>query len=133
MKKVCSKCKEEKNLTDFHKNKNTKSGLHHYCKDCNSVQKKNSYNYIKYKHRRILNTYKLSFEEVEKLYILQNKKCKICKNEHSSISAHGGLYIDHCHTTGKVRGLLCGSCNVLLGVANDNITILNSAIDYLNK
>ena len=133
MKKVCSKCKEEKELDQFNKNKVGIHGVHHYCRDCNSVQKKNSYNYVKSRKRGILNKYNLTFDEVESLYINQDKKCKICKTEHSSIYAHGGLYIDHCHTTGKVRGLLCSRCNVLLGNCNDNISILNSAIDYLSN
>jgi hypothetical protein len=133
MKKICSKCKEEKELDQFNKNKSGKHGVHHYCKDCNSIQKKNSYNYVKSKNRRILNAYNLKFEEVEKLYISQNKKCKICNIEHPTVSKHGGLYIDHCHTTGKVRGLLCSKCNMLLGNCNDDISILTSAINYLNN
>lgn len=131
MKKVCSKCKEEKQLTDFHKNKVGKHGVHHYCKSCNSVQKKSSYNYVKSRNRGILNKYNLTLEEVENLYIIQDKKCKICNIEYLSVSKHGGLYIDHCHTTGKVRGLLCSKCNMLLGASNDNISILKSAINYI--
>jgi hypothetical protein len=133
MNKKCSKCKKEKKITDFHKNKNSKSGLHHYCKSCNSIQKKNSYNYIKSKIIATLNKYNLTLEEVKDLYISQGKKCSICSAEYSSVSVRGGLHIDHCHSSGKVRGLLCVRCNVLLGLAKDNVKILNSAIDYLNK
>lgn len=43
------------------------------------------------------------------------------------------MYIDHNHTTGEVRGLLCSNCNTILGLCNDNIIILQSAISYLNK
>ena len=42
------------------------------------------------------------------------------------------LAVDHNHTTGKVRGLLCSNCNTLLGKAKDNVNILQAAIDYLN-
>jgi len=41
--------------------------------------------------------------------------------------------IDHDHQTGKVRGLLCGFCNALIGYAKDDISILKSAIKYLTK
>jgi HD-GYP domain-containing protein (c-di-GMP phosphodiesterase class II) len=133
MKKVCSKCKEEKDLLEFHKNKSAKSGVHHYCKKCNSVQRKRTYNYDQSRKIRILNSYKINIDDVQKIYILQNKKCKICKTENPSVSNYGGLHIDHCHVTGEVRGLLCNSCNILLGLAKDNISILNSAIDYLKK
>jgi hypothetical protein len=43
------------------------------------------------------------------------------------------LAVDHCHTTGKIRGLLCSKCNPALGAFNDNIEILNSAIKYLKE
>lgn len=133
MKKLCSKCKVEKPLDEFYKNKNTKDGVHHYCKSCLSIHRKNSYDYIKIKNKETINRYNLTLEEVENLYISQNKKCKICNTERLLVSKHGGLYIDHCHTTGKVRGLLCSKCNRLLGNCNDDITILKSAIDYLTN
>ena len=41
--------------------------------------------------------------------------------------------IDHCHTTNKVRGLLCRTCNVAIGYLNDDIALLESAINYLKK
>lgn len=133
MMKLCKKCNEEKDLSNFHKNKSTKLGVFNYCKKCHSIDRKNSYDYDKSKNRRLINTYNLTTEEVENLYLSQNKCCKICNKEYPTVSKHGGLYIDHCHTTGKVRGLLCSRCNVLLGNCNDNIKILNAAIDYLNK
>lgn len=133
MKKTCSKCKKEKSVNDFYKNKYREDGLHHYCKICHSIQNKSSYSYVKSKYRGLKNNYNLNLEELENLYILQNKKCKICNIEHSSVSKHGGLYIDHCHTTGKVRGLLCSRCNLLLGNCKDDVSILNAAINYLSN
>lgn len=133
MTKVCSRCKQDKEHDQFYKNKFGKLGLHHYCKLCHSVQSKKSYNYEKSKNRLVLNKYKLSVTQVEELYISQNKKCKICNIEHKMVSKHKGLYIDHCHKTGKVRGLLCANCNRLLGICNDNIDILKSSILYLTE
>ena len=133
MNKICSKCKEEKDLSNFTKDKNGRLGVHHYCKVCNYKQKKDTYDYTKSKNRNTINTYGIDANYVEELYVLQNKKCKICNKEYPTVSKHGGLYIDHCHTTGKVRGLLCAKCNILLGNANDNVSILKSAIDYLNQ
>jgi len=131
MKKICSKCKEEKELTDFHFNKTRKSGLHHYCKSCHSIYRKNTYSYIKNRNKRILDCYKLDESSLDEMYITQNKSCKICKKEYNTVSKHGGLYIDHCHISGKVRGLLCSKCNMLLGNCNDDSSILTSAITYL--
>jgi hypothetical protein len=131
MKKTCSKCKEEKDLLDFTKSKNGKLGVHHYCRSCNYTQKKNTYDYSKLRNKRIINTYGMDINDLNQLYVLQDKKCKICNVEYPTVSTHGGLYIDHCHTTGKVRGLLCSKCNTLLGQCNDNVAILNAAINYL--
>lgn len=130
--KKCSKCKVEKLLEDFSKHKNEKYGRHHYCRLCNSIQKKNTYNYTIAKNKFISNKYKINMEIVENMYLNQNKCCKICGVHKEKVTKFGGLYIDHCHKTGKVRGLLCVKCNTLIGVASDKISILNKAIEYLN-
>jgi hypothetical protein len=43
------------------------------------------------------------------------------------------FHVDHCHKTDKVRGLLCGPCNIMLGLAKDNEMLLANAILYLEK
>ena len=58
----------------------------------------------------------------------QNGVCKICSQ---ACLTGRELCVDHCHTTGKVRGLLCGKCNSGLGSFNDNIQSLKMAIEYL--
>lgn len=76
---------------------------------------------------------------LEKYYLMrdsQENKCLICKRHErrknrASITAR--LCIDHCHTTGKIRGLLCHDCNTGIGKFEDNIELLQSAIDYLKK
>lgn len=72
------------------------------------------------------------------LLITQNNLCAICKQPESVINASTNtkpkrLAIDHCHKTGKIRGLLCHKCNVSLGSFNDSIETLQSAIDYLKQ
>ena len=64
--------------------------------------------------------------DIEDLKQLQNNKCAICFKELITKST-----VDHCHTTNKIRGILCYSCNLLLGLAKDNIAILTSAILYI--
>ena len=66
------------------------------------------------------------------IYVLVNKQFnRICKNYFYSVSKHKGLYVDHCHVTNKVSGLLCSKCNTFIGLAKDDVLILKSAIDYL--
>lgn len=79
---------------------------------------------------------KVSKEFYNKLLHEQNNLCAICKNPESIISGHINrvpkrLAIDHCHTTGKIRGLLCHKCNVSIGALNESIETLQSAINYL--
>lgn len=62
----------------------------------------------------------------------QDNRCAICHRLEFSESKRY-LSIDHNHQTGKVRALLCGKCNTILGMAGDNIEILRNAVDYLEK
>jgi hypothetical protein len=131
--KQCSKCRKVKPLNEFNNVKSHKFGVHHYCKICLRENKKIHYDYGKSKLNRIKNKYNISESELNKIYNTQDKKCKICKKEFDLISKHKGLYIDHCHKTEKVRGLLCMNCNRLLGNCNDNVDILKSSILYLTE
>ena len=67
----------------------------------------------------------------------QQGLCAICGKPEQIIWKSSGapknLAVDHCHTTGKVRALLCHPCNVLLGNAKESIETLNRAINYLEK
>jgi hypothetical protein len=72
---------------------------------------------------------KLSFEEFKKLLKKQKNKCAIC----GKIETKRRISVDHCHKTGKVRGLLCQLCNTSLGGFQDDIKRLERAIVYLNN
>jgi len=72
----------------------------------------------------------------EGLIALENKaanKCMICYQEASGFGNGKVLHIDHCHNSGKIRGLLCGSCNTGLGHFKDDINMLENAIKYLKE
>tara|TARA_R110000868_G_scaffold25579_1_gene99680 strand:- start:32 stop:442 length:411 start_codon:yes stop_codon:yes gene_type:complete len=133
--KKCSNCKETKQLNNFNNSKLGKFGVHHYCKVCHSEYRKQKYIYnkSKSKYAQIKFKYNITELELNKMFIAQDKKCMICKKQYSSASRQGGLYIDHCHRTGKVRALLCSNCNTGLGMFKDNINILESSIAYLKQ
>ncbi|CAB4151208.1 Recombination endonuclease VII [uncultured Caudovirales phage] len=81
---------------------------------------------------------KISKEYYLLLIEKQNGLCAICKQEERiSISPKNDkakrLAIDHCHKTGKIRGLLCHKCNVSIGALNESIETLQSAINYLQQ
>jgi hypothetical protein len=67
----------------------------------------------------------LSLEEYYQLREINS--CQICGKKRGSIN----LPIDHCHTTGKIRGVLCNKCNFGLGYFDDSVEKLNMAIEYL--
>jgi len=75
--------------------------------------------------------YNLTKEDYEKLLLKQNNQCAICKNEKSQTSKTEWLFVDHCHETGKIRGLLCNQCNIGIGSFKDNISLMENAIKYI--
>lgn len=73
--------------------------------------------------------YDLSYEEFLQMYEARAGLCDICKNPPEEGRL---LSVDHCHKTGKVRGLLCGPCNRALGLFKDNPSLLQKATEYVS-
>lgn len=95
---------------------------------------------LQYKRDRVMYVkYGLSPNDYNLLLAQQSNSCKICGVAAEDAPLNGGgkqarpLVIDHCHTTNKVRGLLCVKCNSGLGMFNDSQTRLASAISYLRE
>jgi len=143
--KRCGKCKEYKPLGDFYSLKNSRDGKGYRCKPCDSQAKikwikDNPEKYQESQRRNNLKQkYGITLEEYYSLLDKQGGVCAICgvdKNCYDSKGA-GGLIdnfaVDHCHRTGKVRGLLCNQCNRGLGMLGDNLENLKKAYEYLQK
>ena len=96
------------------------------CKPCNE--------HIKWKSF-IQRTYGITADEYYDILKDQDGKCSICESQevNNSRIPSGKLFIDHCHETGKVRGLLCSKCNHAIGLLNDDVDLLQKAIVYLNN
>jgi len=77
--------------------------------------------------------YGLTSEDFERLREKQNFRCAICGVIPTKVSnrLHDGFHIDHCHVSGRVRGLLCGNCNTGIGMLKDSEKNLLAAIEYL--
>lgn len=96
-----------------------------YCSDyCKDLAELNKY---------LLRNYNIDYKDYQQIYNRQNGKCFICQTEGFTMAEHHRLklVVDHCHTTGTVRGLLCHNCNRALGLLKDNTEYLNRAIKYL--
>jgi hypothetical protein len=126
--RVCTTCKVFKPASEYNLERDSRAfgevSMRSKCRPCNELRK--------YK-RFIQKTYGISYEEYKELEKSQNGVCAICKNPDSPNSRTDRLFVDHCHTTGEVRGLLCSKCNQGLGLFNDNQSLLTNAISYLNR
>ncbi len=194
--KVCSKCKIEKSVAEFHKNKNRPSGVQSQCKPCRiEYERERTKNHTKvrppknkqcttcgevkpigefYKHTRsrdghtwrcgqcnladardwrlrhpayykkyakrmadynkgrgrhcyLMRTYGISVEEYEALKEKQDGRCALCQRKRKRLA------VDHCHKTGRVRGLLCGPCNRALGMLGDNEASILKVLTYVQQ
>lgn len=80
------------------------------------------------RRRHLREKYGLTEDRFVDMLARQDGRCAICRrDDHASKNWH----IDHCHATGRVRGILCFRCNALLGNAMDKIATLRAAISYL--
>ena len=133
----CSTCKQKLCISNFHKDSSNKYGVAYACKECanantrrhNTVNKSNPTYKLKKQSSYFKTTYNLTSEQREALLKDQGHACAIC---HTPLQFDGTLtHTDHCHTTGKVRGILCTNCNRGLGHFKDNTQTMKNAIDYL--
>ena len=133
MMKICTDCGEEKQLSEFHKDRSIKGGYKAKCKKCYRKAQKvwEDCNRDKRRKYRLKAEYGISIEHYNMLLSSQKGQCAICG---IAVCPTGKrLAVDHCHTTNKVRGLLCQSCNTGLGKFKDNISNLEKAIKYLKN
>ena len=146
--KICRDCGEEKILDEFINNRAFSGGKDTLCKECNRLRvkswrksnpekrklqaKRESGSDKIYNRRKHLKAnYGITVEDYDAMYEAQQGYCDICKIHQSETPKK--FHVDHCHTTGKIRGLLCPECNHLLGRARDTRSILQNAISYLDK
>jgi hypothetical protein len=91
----------------------------------------------KYKDKDLKKKYGIGLKEYKGMLFKQDGVCCICKLKESALNPRTkkarDLAVDHCHDTGKVRGLLCAQCNTGLGLLKDDISLLNKAIVYLSS
>lgn len=138
--KECTCCKKTLTVDNFYIRKDRKDSYTAQCKKCTIVRNSGYRNqdhtkkykaeyYLKNKNKKLnndLKKYGLTLVDYENLLTEQNNCCAICKTNPGK-----RMSVDHCHETGKVRGLLCSACNFMLGHAKDSKDTLKQAIAYL--
>lgn len=122
--KVCDDCGKEENLedSDWKNDMLDRGALDFYRPFSKKESTMFGYHFSKYG---------ITSEDFDKLYSKQLGRCAIC-NTHQ-IDLNKTLSVDHCHTTGKVRGLLCMTCNAGLGMFKDNLNYLDNAFYYIKN
>ena len=139
--KTCSKCKQEKPLSDFHKDRSGHSpdGLKYHCRACaiayTNAWKQNNPTSQKASSQRTKRKlkYGLTERQIAAMLVQQQFRCRICGEPISFDASTKSQkpHIDHDHVSGVVRGLLCLTCNTGLGMFKDSVTLLHEAANYL--
>jgi hypothetical protein len=108
------------------------------CNECGMIRHRNYKEANKEKvnmqsaHHKRLKRYGLTPQTYDEMLENQEGKCAICRCI-PKVDTKRSLAIDHCHSSGEIRGLLCGNCNTMLGMAKDNIDILMNSMEYLTQ
>jgi hypothetical protein len=142
--KTCSKCHQQKSLSEFFARKSSNDGLQYSCKLCSNERvnriRANNRDYMKtyirsdagktsQRKHRLKKLYNLTECKYDAILKNQNYKCACCKT--SKPGGRGRWHVDHCHDSGLVRGLLCHHCNVGIGNLGDSVEGIENALNYL--
>lgn len=142
--KKCGICQVEKPVSEFYKHSRyskKRPWFRGNCKSCHSKLGKEAYknNKLWYDTRlraeHLQRTYSMTVEEWDALHEKQRGLCAACgkpeikfNNKSKKIQR---LCVDHCHKTGKIRGLLCNRCNRIIGLAEEDLNILELIYKYV--
>lgn len=128
--RTCFTCKRSLSFDGFHKNRAKKFGIEYKCKECLNAYRTASYKSDPAKRRaeNLLYKFGLTVAGYDAMRERQGGVCAICLRPCGSGKR---LAVDHDHTTGKIRGLLCLNCNQALGKLDDSLALLDAAAAYL--
>jgi len=126
----CPECGDT-DIANFYVDKDNRRSVKK-CKECHKKKSNERWHAKTYFEKRAytVKRYGITGEQFEEMYKAQDGKCKICNIKSN---AKRTLHIDHCHETGKIRGLLCHGCNTALGAFKEDPDLLMKAIEYLRS
>lgn len=122
----CPDCEVEKPVSEFPTNPSMRNGRGCYCKPCHHARTRENAiaNHGSTRSYHLKRRYGIDETAVNGMVEAQGGLCAICRTRPAE-------HVDHCHLTGKVRGILCFTCNVGLGNFGDNAVRLRQAADYI--
>ena len=128
---ACTKCKLTKPLSGFYLDRGRRRSE---CKTCLLARKNVSYHsrqsaQLAARKCNLMRMYGITIEQYDEMYDAQHGACGICERHSTEFPQR--LAVDHCHTTGRIRGLLCSYCNRALGAFRDDPAALQRAARYV--
>ena len=147
MEKLCARCGEVKNESEYHKSPGKPYGLQSYCKDCireyqvgwrernrEKIREKDRARWQQRRDDTLKRKYGIGIKEYAEMLERQGRACAICGGTDAGANGWGryeNLHVDHDHETNRVRGLLCFQCNTGLGLFRHDTDLFQRALDYL--
>ncbi len=139
---TCTKCTRSKPQSDFYTDLRGKNGRTSRCKDCLNTASKKRWrnltteqkqeqfrkNRVNGRRHRLKRLYGISLDEHDAMLQAQGGGCAVCGYQPDDDKY---LCVDHCHDTGRVRGLLCQPCNASLGLLREDVTRINMLAAYV--
>lgn len=131
--KACSECWQFFNASHFHPEPRNKDGLNGSCRKCRN---KKTIMWQRLNPRTKRNThlkskFGITIDQFNELLAKQNHCCAICMSP--TPKGRGTFHVDHCHETGKIRGILCHDCNTGIGKLGDSLESVKKAVSYLER
>lgn len=129
--RVCKDCEKEFPLSFFLRNSGSKLGRMWCCRPCYATRQetRKARDRIKHREARLARTHGVPTAEIQSLFSRQEEKCAICRLQ---LDRHSrDAHVDHCHATGRIRGILCRKCNHGIGLFQDDAAVLMAAAMYL--
>lgn len=151
--KTCKKCGETKALAEFHRAPQNKDGRSGGCKSCDNVLKRawktanlerhtengrrwreaNPELARELKRRSVLQSkYGITPAEYREMLASQNGGCACCGTSDPG-ARRSNFCVDHCHETGRIRGLLCSPCNTAIGILGDTVASIDRVAAYMHR
>lgn len=144
--KKCYKCGIERPKEEFSKTRDAKDGRTGVCKACANKahaeyrrlnrdkiasHKKTPVARVQSRRSKLRLTYGINESQFDGMFLRQLGMCGICSIGMSGETKQLTPHVDHCHKTGKVRGLLCGACNRGMGLLKDSYENCEKAAEWL--
>ncbi len=140
--KKCGTCKKVLPLSSFYKLKSGSNGVGSRCKGCDNKARRRYYEDNKtqcavlQREYSLKSKYGITIQNYDDLLKSQGGSCAICESTDAGsygLNVIGSFAVDHCHSSGVIRGLLCNRCNRAIGLLKDDPYTLFKAVDYLTK